>query len=153
MSAVHVPSLEAPLLARQVLHALPLQGESQHTPSTQFPTKHSLAPPHITPSDFFGAHLPATQYSVTGFGQSASTTHAVSHTIPAQAAVQVWVAPGLQLPLPSQSEGSVSTLGVPGLQLALPHKVLATGGGAQAPLPLQKPGGSQGACGSGHSAC
>ena len=144
MSAVHVPSLEAPLAARQLLHALLLQAESQHTPSTQFPTAHSLAAPHVTPSDFFGAHLPAVQYSVIGFGQSASVTQAVSQMIPAHAAVQVCVAPGLQIPLPSQSEGSVDTLGVPGLQVPLPQKVLATGGGAHAPLPLQNPGGSHG---------
>ena len=146
LSSVHVPSLDAPLALRQVWHAPPAQAESQHTPSTQFPTEHSAAAPHCAPIDFVGAQLPATQYS--SGGQSVSRVQDTLHTDARQPLAQACGPPGTQTPLPLQNEGPIA---VTPLQLPLPHPVLATAFGAHAPLPLQNPGASQSPCGSGHS--
>jgi hypothetical protein len=76
-SSPHVPSVVAPCATLHASHA-PAHAVLQHTPSTQLPDWHSVAPPHTTPLTFFAEQYVPLQYVPVGqpllqrMGQSTS---------------------------------------------------------------------------------
>jgi hypothetical protein len=57
----HVPSAPPPFFNDEHAWQRPVQALLQHTPSMQLPLTHSLPPPHVAPSIFFGTHALMTQ--------------------------------------------------------------------------------------------
>jgi hypothetical protein len=126
--------LQVPLLAAR-LHALqvPVQSESQHTSSAQWPFAHSFPPMQSLPRVFFSTHCPPLQKAVGA--HCASMVQLVRQAVPEQRKFpQLWV-PLTQVPVPLQAPARVR---VEPLHDAALHAVpLAYF--SQAPLPLQKP--------------
>jgi hypothetical protein len=101
----------------------PPQARLQHTPSTQNPDAHWLAPPQVAPGASLGTHAPAEQKSPAT--QSLSTAQLDLHAVAPHAyGAQLVVDGAGQAPLPLHCAAAVAT---PAAQLGARHWVAAPG--------------------------
>ena len=103
--APHAPSLPDPFFAALHASQVPAHADSQQTPSAQKPERHSPAEEHAAPMPFSGTHADALQ-KLPG-AHSSSVVQVTPHVEPLHAYVpQLVLAPGLQVPAPSQLEAA-----------------------------------------------